>query len=96
MDVTGGMYIDGSAGPSGAGDQGLLKPNWAGGAAQTLNPRKYQTINGPAGPITGNFIFSPVGLADPSCYYLNGAQNPNAPGTPGGCPAATSSAGQAA
>jgi hypothetical protein len=85
MDVNGGMYLDGSPGPSGAGDQGLLKPNWAGGAPKTLNPRKYQTI----GALTGNFIFDPTGLADPDCYYANGFQNPNPPGTPGGCPAAT-------
>jgi hypothetical protein len=86
MDVNGGLYVDGTPGASGAGDQGLLKPNWAGGAAKTLNPRKYQTING----LKGNFIFDPTGLADPSCYYdTTGAQNPNAPGTPGGCPAPT-------
>ena len=85
MDVNGGMYVDGSPGPSGAGDQGLLKPNWAGGAPKTLNPRKYQSI----GSLTGNFIFDPTGLADPDCYYIDGVQNYNAPGTPGGCPAAT-------
>ena len=89
MDVNGGMYIDGSPGPSGAGDQGLLKPNWAGGGPKTLNPRKYQTIDGPVGPLAGNFIFDPTGLADPDCYYIDGAQNPNAPGTPGGCPTST-------
>jgi hypothetical protein len=79
------LFVDTTPGASGAGDQGLLKPNWAGGAPKTLNPRKYQTING----LTGNFIFDPTGLADPSCYYFNGIQNPNAPGTPGGCPSPT-------
>jgi Carboxypeptidase regulatory-like domain/TonB dependent receptor len=85
MDVNGGLFVDTTPGASGAGDQGLLKPNWAGGAPKTLNPRKYQTIN----DLTGNFIFDPTRLADPSCYYFNGIQNPNAPGTPGGCPSAT-------
>lgn len=93
MDVNGGMYVDGTPGPSGAGDQGLLKPNWSGGAPAKLNPRNFQTIQTAMGPLTGNFIFDPSALADPDCYYvLEGGsyiQNPYAPGTPGGCSAST-------
>jgi len=89
MDVNGGLFVDGTPGASGAGDQGLLKPYWAGGLPKALDPHKYQTI----GSLTGNFIFDPTGLSLPACYYIStptGAiQNPNAPGTPGGCPTAT-------
>ena len=85
MDVNGGLFVDGTPGPSGAGDQGLLKPNWAGGAPKTLDPHKYQTV----GNLTGNFIFDPTGLSLPDCYYVATSsgviQNPNAPGTSGGC-----------
>ena len=82
MDVTGGLYVDGYAGPSGTGDQNLVKPDWTGAGPVTLDPHKYQTING----LSGNFIFDPSGLSTPACYYLpDGSQNPNVPGTPGGC-----------
>ncbi len=90
MDVNGGLYLDGTPGASGAGDQGLLKPNWAGGSPKALNPQKYQTLGG----LTGNFIFDPTGLSLTDCYYTSlpdgtVVQNFNAPGTPGGCATAT-------
>jgi len=88
MDVTGGLYVDGFAGPSGAGDQNLVKPNWTGAGPVTLDPHKVRTFTTADGfyTVTGNFIFDPSGLSTPSCYYLpDGSQNPNVPGTPGGC-----------
>jgi hypothetical protein len=67
MDVNGGLYLDGTPGASGAGDQGLLKPNWVGGPPKGFNPHNYQTIGG----LTGNFIFDPTGLSLPDCYYTS-------------------------
>jgi Carboxypeptidase regulatory-like domain/TonB dependent receptor len=82
MDVTGGLYVDGYAGPSGAGDQNLVKPDWAGGPVHYLDPHQ-----------PGNYIFDPSQIVLPACYYETIAtptgsvtiQNPNVPGTPGGC-----------
>ena len=85
MDVTGGLYLDGfTPGPSGAGDQNLVKPNWAGGSSKSLNPHNYQTIalpgvldqNGSPTSVTGNFIFDPRGLVVPACYPTQYQPNP--------------------
>ena len=85
MDVTGGLYLDGySPGPSGVGDQNLVKPNWVGGGPKSLSPRNYQTItlpgvldqNGNPTSVTGNFIFDPSGLVVPACYPTQYQPNP--------------------
>ena len=84
MDVNAGLFVNGLPGPSGAGDEGIVKPDWAGGAPQAVNPHTYQTFMVDGAPVTGNFIFNPTGLSDPDCYFSGAA-----PGTPGGCPTAT-------
>jgi hypothetical protein len=83
MDVTSGLFVDYvTPGPSGAGDENLVRPNWAGGSPKSLDPHG-----------AGHLAFDTSGLSIPSCYYVNTPtgpiQNPNPPGTAGGCPAAT-------
>jgi len=79
MDVLGGLYLDGfSQGPSGVGDQNLVKPNWAGGPPKSLDPHVFQTINGNS----GHFIFNPTGLSEPACYFTP-------TGAPPACPTLT-------
>jgi hypothetical protein len=92
MDVNEGLAVDGvSPGPSGDGDQNLVRPNWSGGAPQSLDPHRVRTfiVNGQT--ITGNFAFNPTGLVTPDCYFLpsSSTPNPNPPGRPGGCSQAT-------
>ncbi len=81
MDVLAGLVVDDvTPGPSGAGDQNLVRPDWAGGSPRSLDPHRVQTINGN----TGHFAFDPTGLSIPACYASSAP-----PGTPGGCPAPT-------
>jgi hypothetical protein len=74
MDVTAGLSAFGATNPSGAGDANLVKPDWTGGAPQTLDPHQVQTISIPGVPtqVTGHFIFNPNDLSVPACY-LNAA-----------------------
>ncbi len=81
MDVLAGLAVDGfTPGPSGAGDQNLVRPDWAGGSPRSLDPHQVQTFNGNS----GHFAFDPSGLSVPACY---GSSAP--PGTTGGCPTPT-------
>ena len=92
MDVNEGLAVDGvTPGPSGDGDQNLVRPNWSGGHPHTLNPKSVRTFVVDGQTIAGNFAFDPTGLYTPSCYFLPNSTtpNPNAPGTPGGCSTAT-------
>jgi hypothetical protein len=88
MDVIAGLPGPGGGqfvpGPSGLGDSNLVRPNWAGGSPQSLDPHKVQTINVDGTPVTGHFIFNPSGLSYPACFNSSAP-----PGTPGGCPRAT-------
>jgi hypothetical protein len=85
VDISSGLFQDGATpGPSGDGDQGLVKPNWAGGSVQNFDPHQVQTITVNGTPITGHFFFNPSGLSVPDCYFSSAP-----PGTPGGCPAPT-------
>jgi hypothetical protein len=85
MDVLSGLAIDGSTpGPSGAGDQNVVRPDWSDGTPHSLDPHQVQTFTVNGVPITGHFAFDPTGLSTPACYA-----SPNPPGTPGGCPTAT-------
>jgi len=88
MDVIAGLPGPGGGefvpGPSGLGDSNLVRPNWAGGPAQSLDPHAVQTINVQGTPVTGHFIFNPSGLSFPACFNSSAP-----PGTPGGCPQAT-------
>jgi hypothetical protein len=77
----GGQFVPG---PSGLGDSNLVRPNWAGGAQQSLDPHTVQTIDVAGTPVTGHFIFNPSGLSFPACFNSSAP-----PGTPGGCPQAT-------
>lgn len=81
MDVLAGLAVDGfTPGPSGAGDQNLVRPDWAGGSPHSFDPHQVQTFNGNS----GHFAFDPTGLSVPDCYASSAP-----PGTPGGCPAPT-------
>jgi hypothetical protein len=73
-------------GPSGDGDQGLVRPNWSGGSPGSLDPHQVQTFTVNGAPLTGHFFFNPSGLYLPDCF--SGAVS-QPPGTPGGCPTAT-------
>jgi len=73
-DVNAGLFVDGvSPGPSGAGDQNLVRPDWYGGPIHYLDPHQ-----------PGNLFFDPSGLSAPACYLL-----PGPPGTAAGCPTST-------
>ena len=85
MDVTAGLAVDGvTPGPSGTGEQNLVRPDWAGGSPRSVDPHSVQTftVNGTA--IPGHYAFDPTGLSIPACYASAAP-----PGTPGGCPAPT-------
>jgi len=85
VSVNAGLFQDGvTPGPSGDGDQNLVKPNWAGGAVETLDPHGMQTFTVNGTPLTGHFFFNPSGLYLPACFSSS-----QPPGTPGGCPTAT-------
>ncbi len=85
MDVLAGLAVDDvTPGPSGAGDQNLVRPDWAGGSPHSLDPHQVQTFTVNGVPITGHFAFDPTGLSTPACYASSAS-----PGTPGGCPAPT-------
>jgi len=85
MDVLAGLSVDDvTPGPSGAGDQNLVRSDWAGGSPHSLDPHQVQTFTVNGVPITGHFAFDPTGLSTPACYASSAA-----PGTPGGCPAPT-------
>ena len=85
VDINAGLFQDGvTPGPSGDGDQNLVRPDWAGGSVQTYNPRLEQTLMVNGTPITGHFFFNPSGLYVPACFASS-----QPPGTAGGCPAAT-------
>jgi hypothetical protein len=85
VDVNAGLFQDGATpGPSGDGDQGLVRPNWSGGGVQSLDPHQVQTFTVSGTPLTGHFFFNPSGLYLPDCFSSSAP-----PGTPGGCPTAT-------
>jgi Carboxypeptidase regulatory-like domain/TonB dependent receptor len=85
VDVNAGLFQDGvTPGPSGDGDQNLVRPDWLGGAVQTYNPHQEQTLMVDGTPTTGHFFFNPSGLYLPACFSSS-----QPPGTPGGCPAVT-------
>lgn len=73
IDVNAGLFINGTPGPSGAGDQNLVRPDWVGGSPQSLDPHQVQTFTVNGTPITGHFAFNPTGLIVPSCFSGNTA-----------------------
>jgi hypothetical protein len=77
----GGPFVPG---PSGLGDSNLARPDWGGGAPQSLDPHAVQTINVDGTPVTGHFIFNPSGLSFPACFNSSAP-----PATSSGCPQAT-------
>ena len=85
VDINAGLYQDGvTPGPSGDGDQNLVRPNWSGGSPGSLDPHQVQTFTVSGAPLTGHFFFNPSGLYLPDCFSSSAP-----PGTPGGCPAVT-------
>ena len=73
MDVLAGLSVDDvTPGPSGAGDQNLVRPNWAGGSPHSLDPHQVRTftvnVNDVPTTIAGHFAFDPTGLSTPACY----------------------------
>lgn len=88
MDVLAGLAVDGfTPGPSGAGDQNLVRPNWAGGSPHGLDPGHVVFSSGGQ---PQNFAFDPSGLSIPDCYAspLPPGSTPQ-PGVPDPCAAAT-------
>lgn len=87
IDVTAGLPVlgDGIPGPSGAGDQNLVRPD-ALGPAISLDPgvTRSFTVNGQT--VSGNFFFSPLSVANPACYSSDAIPGSGAPGE---CPAFT-------
>jgi len=85
MDVLSGLLVTGTTpGPSGTGEQNLVRPDWAGGSPRSLDPHQVQTFTVDGAPLTGHFAFDPTGLSLPACYA-----SIDPPGTTGGCPSAT-------
>jgi hypothetical protein len=85
VNVSAGLVQDYvTPGPSGDGDQGLVRPDWNGGSSPILDPHQVQTFTVNGTPISGHFFFNPSGLNIPACYSSSAP-----PGTPGGCPAPT-------
>jgi hypothetical protein len=68
IDVTAGLFSDGTPGPSGVGDQPLVRPDWVGGTPQTLDPHHVQTFVVSGTPVTGHFAFDPSSLVVPDCF----------------------------
>jgi hypothetical protein len=61
VDITAGLVQDGvTPGPSGDGDQSLVRPDWLGGSLQTYNPHKEETLVVDGTPITGHFFSTPA------------------------------------
>jgi hypothetical protein len=72
-------------GPAGDGEQNLLvRPDWAGGPDESLNPRNVETYTVLGQPVSGHFFFNPSAFYVPACFSSSAP-----PGTPGGCPVAT-------
>jgi hypothetical protein len=68
LDVNAGLPINPLVpGPSGDGDENLVRPNLTTSGVQILNPRQTQTINGS----TGNFWFNPNDFTVPA-WFTNG------------------------
>lgn len=85
MDVVSGLAVDGiTPGPSGTGEQNLVRPAWAGGSPHVVDPHQVQTFTVDGIPIAGHFAFDPSGLSLPACYFSSAP-----PGTADGCPSAT-------
>jgi len=83
--VSAGLYVDGATpGPSGAGDNNLVRPDILPGAVASENPSQVQTFTVNGSPVSGHFFFNPSSLYTPACYASYAP-----PGTPGGCPAPT-------
>jgi hypothetical protein len=66
LDVNAGLQVLplGPPGPSGAGDQNLVRPNLTTSQVQILNPSQTQTING----VTGNYWFNPNDFVVPASF----------------------------
>jgi hypothetical protein len=87
IDVNAGLPVlgNGIPGPSGAGDQNLVRPDVVGPLSQ-LDPSQARTliINGTA--VTGHFMFDPNSLTDPPCF--SSVAIPGS-GAQGACPSPT-------
>jgi hypothetical protein len=73
LDVTAGLIEQSSSpGPSGAGDQQVVRADKVTSSVQTLNPRQSQTING----TTANYWFNPNDFALDPCIPTQANPNP--------------------
>jgi hypothetical protein len=68
IDVNAGLFASRLPGPSGAGDENLVRPNCVGGSPQSLDPHQVQTFTVNGSPITGHFAFNPTDLVMPACF----------------------------
>jgi hypothetical protein len=77
LDVTAGLHEQATnPGPSGAGDQQVVRADQLVNSVQTFNPRQVQTFNG----VAGNYWFNPNDFALDPCIPTQA--NPNPPPCP--------------
>ncbi len=73
LDVTAGLIeLSGDPGPSGAGDQQVVRADQVTSSVPTLNPRQSRTING----TTANYWFNPNDFALDPCIPTQANPNP--------------------
>ncbi len=91
LDVRAGLsHRSSTPGPSGAGDQGVVRADQVTSSIQTFDPHQVQTFNG----TPGNYWFDPNDFAVPDCFFspfIPGSTPPNPlpPDTAPPCPAPT-------
>jgi len=83
LDARAGLsHRSGTPGPSGAGDQGVVRANQVVSSIHTFDPHQVQTFNG----TTGNYWFDPNDFEVPDCFFSS--EIPGS-GVPDACPAPT-------
>jgi outer membrane receptor protein involved in Fe transport len=83
LDITAGLSERSSSpGPSGVGDQQVVRADLVTGSVQTFDPHRTQTFNG----TTANYYFNPNDFTVPACFSSSAIPGS---GAPGACPAPT-------
>jgi len=83
LDVRAGLsHRSSTPGPSGAGDQGVVRADQVTRSIHTFDPHQVQTFNGTA----ANYYFDPNDFTVPDCFFSSAIPGS---GAPGACPAPT-------
>ena len=83
LDVRAGLsHRSSTPGPSGAGDQGVVRADQVTSSIPTFDPHQVQTFNGTA----AHYYFDPNDFTVPDCFFSS--EIPGS-GAPGACPAPT-------